>query len=205
MMDDFKAFTSDVFESRAEHISNGLAKEQMSLNEKYTYLRDREMNRATVAMDYLRSICPRFDWHKYQVDPEAYMKRIVAAAASGDAAGDNSTKIGDVEDGDDEERQQSVDVKKLLFSLNWLRTEVTRADCEGQRLQEQRNFLSAELNALNDHLSADRCQASADIKRLNEELTILCRQTADQDKQIDHLMETIQLFIQNKSGPSAVC
>lgn len=211
MVDDFKAFASDVFESRAEHISDGLAKEQMALSDKYTYLRERELNRATVALDYLRSACPLFNWHKYQADPDAYLRRtvshIAAMAASGDAvlADGRRTTGSNVDDGDDMAREQSAGVKKLLYSLNWLRTEVSRADCEGQRLHEQRNGMSAELADLNGRLFADRCRASAEVDRLKNELTLLRKQSADQTAHIDRQLETIQLLMQNKQSPSVIC
>lgn len=77
MVEDFRKFVADVLESRAEHISDGLAKEQTALCNKYAYLRDRMMNRATVALDFLREALPVFDWYKYRDDPEGYMKRSI--------------------------------------------------------------------------------------------------------------------------------
>lgn len=200
MMNDFETLASDVFEVRAEHVSDGLAREQMALKDKYAYLRDREMNRATVALDFLRSVCPLFDWHKYRADPDAYMRRLVAAASRDDDA----AQAGGADDEDDDAaRQQSVAVKRLLYSLNWLRTEAARAGAEGRQLNERRSAMSAQLARLNGRLTADRDRASADVNRLKDELTLLRREEADQTALIDRRLETIQLLGQNKQGSSS--
>lgn len=224
MLDDFHKFVSDVFESRAEHISDGLAKEQIAASSRYAYLRNRALNRATVALDFLRQAMPTFDWKKYNVEPEVYLRRTMSrygtsaskatAVASGDgnedktgggrtatgAAGNDvpeTTGAGDDEDEDD--AQQSAN-KKLLYSLNWLRTEVSRADCDCHRLYEQRNTLTTGLAKLNADLSSLQCRSSSDVNRLKDELTVLRQRSADQSKTIDRLMETIQLAMQNKSS-----
>jgi len=215
-----------VFESRTEHISDGLAKEQMALCEKYAYLYDRTLNRATVALDFLREAMPMFSWHKYQAAPDEYLKRTimrraaVVAASSGDAAsatggdGRPATRApGSVDDDDiavaaggedDDGAQQSV-IKKLLYRINWLRTEVGRVDCEGQRLYEQHSELTVSLADLNRRLSDAQCRSSGEIDRHKNELTVLRQRSADQTAVIDRLMETIQLTMQDKQPSSAVC
>ncbi|XP_003246973.1 uncharacterized protein LOC100571912 [Acyrthosiphon pisum] len=226
MVDDFRTFVSDVFESRTEHISDGLAKEQMALCEKYAYLYDRTLNRATLAMDFLREAMPVFSWHKYQADPDEYLKRTimrraaVVAASSGDAAaaadGDGrpatrapaSLTDDEIAEAagreDDDDAQQSV-IKKLLYRINWLRTEVGRVDCEGQRLYEQHSELTVSLADLNRRLSDDQCRSAGDIDRHKNELTVLRQRSADQTAIIDRLMETIQLTMQEKQPSSAGC
>ncbi|CAI6373900.1 unnamed protein product [Macrosiphum euphorbiae] len=226
MVDDFRTFVSDVFESRTEHISDGLAKEQMALCEKYAYLYDRTLNRATLAMDFLREAMPVFSWHKYQADPDEYLKRTimrraaVVAASSGDAAaaaegdGRQATRapasLTDDEIAeaagreDDDGAQQSV-IKKLLYRMNWLRTEVGRVDCEGQRLYEQHSELTVTLADLNRRLSDDQCRSAGEIDRHKNELTVLRQRSADQTAIIDRLMETIQLTMQDKQPSSAGC
>lgn len=228
MVDDFRVFVSDVFESRTEHIGDGLAKEQMALSEKYAYLYDRTLNRATVALDYLREAMPVFSWHKYQSEPDEYLRRMimrraaVVAASSGDAAAvaadgdgrpaargpvpvaedDIAGTAGDEED--DDVAQQSV-IKRLLYRINWLRTEVSRVDCEGQRLYEQRGELTASLADFNRRLSEARCRAANDIDRQKNELSVLRQRSADQTAVIDRLMETIQLTMQDRHPSSDGC
>ncbi|XP_025202075.1 uncharacterized protein LOC112599394 [Melanaphis sacchari] len=228
MVDDFRTFVSDVFESRTEHISDGLAKEQMALCEKYAYLYDRTLNRATVALDFLREAMPVFSWHKYQAEPDEYLKRMImrrtavvaassagamSTAADGDgrpaaarATGpvtDDDIAAAAAADDDDDGAQQSV-IKKLLYRLNWLRSEVSRVDCEGQRLYEQHSELTTSLADFNRRLSDTQCRSAGDIDRHKNELTVLRQRSADQTAIIDRLMETIQLTMQDKH-PSSSC
>lgn len=222
MVDDFRTFVSDVFESRTEHISDGLAKEQMALCEKYAYLYDRTLNRATVALDFLKEAMPVFSWHKYQAEPDEFLKRTilrraaVVAASSGDAAADGDgspAKPAPATDddilaaagGEDDDSAQHLVTKKLLYRINWLRTEVSRVDCEGQRLSEQHSELTVSLADLNRRLSDVQCRSSGDIDRHKNELTVLRKQSADQTAIIDRLMETIQLTMQDKQPSSAGC
>lgn len=219
MTDEFKEFAADVFESRAEHISDGLAHEQIALRDRYAFIRDRELNRATVALAYLRAACPLFNWHKYRADPEPYMRRMVAntmsASASGDGAGVASTAVsggdsvepGAGEDDDDGggSRLQSVAVKRLLYTLNGLRTELTRADCEGQRLYDDRTAQAGRLAELNDELSEVRCRAAEDMSRLKDELTLLRQRTAEQTAHVDRLLETAQVHMQSRQTPTTGC
>lgn len=226
MINDFQAFVSDVFDSRAEHISDGLAKEQTAVSCKYAHLRDRTLNRATVALAYLRESAPVFNWTKYRADPEAHMRRAAAPprragggrAASGDGDEDEASAgtaadqaaaaaatgaAGEGVDEDEDDARQSAN-KKLLYSLNWLRTEVNRADCECQRLYEQRNGLTASLAEHNGKLSAAQCRSSGQVGRLKDELTVLRQKSADQSGTIDRLMEAIQLAMQNKPASAGV-
>lgn len=215
MMDEFKAFASDVFESRAEHISDGLAKEQIALNAKYEYLTHRMFNRATIALDFLREAVPLFSWPKYRADPEPYLKRAILATVQLADATNDSVGGGDGDDGDvggggnggrdesEEGTQQSI-VKKLLYALNWLRAEVSRVDCEGQRLFEQRNRLTTKLADYNGQLCAAQCRSATNIDQLKDELTLLRKQSSEQTASIDRLMEAVQVTI-NAQTKSTDC
>ncbi|XP_026820736.1 uncharacterized protein LOC113559273 [Rhopalosiphum maidis] len=224
MVDDFRTFVSDVFESRTEHISDGLAKEQMALCEKYAYLYDRTLNRATVALDFLREAMPVFSWHKYQAEPDEYLKRMIMRRAAIVAASSGVMSTAADGDGrpaaratapvtdddiaaaaavDDDDGAQQSAIKKLLYRLNWLRTEVSRVDCEGQRLYEQHSELTTSLADFNRRLSDTQCRSAGDIDRHKNELTVLRQRSADQTAIIDRLMETIQLTMQDKQPTSA--
>ncbi|VVC43938.1 Domain of unknown function DUF4485 [Cinara cedri] len=211
MMDDFRTFTSDVFESRTEHISDGLIKEQTALNVKYTYLTHRAFNRATIALDFLREALPLFCFSKYKTDPEAYMKRKILTAVptvdaqkdgDGGGNGDDGADGGDGGHDENEKGAQQSAVKKLLYALNWLRAEVLRVDCEGQQLFEQRNRLTTSLADYNGQLSTAQCQAAVDIDRLKNELTLLRKKSSDQEANIDRLMEAIQVSMQSQTKSS---
>lgn len=214
MMDDFRTFASDVFESRAEHISDGLIKEQTALDVKYTYLTHRVFNRATIALDFLREALPLFCYSKYQADPEEYMKRKILTAVppvdaqqdgGGNGNGDDGAVGGDGGHDESEEGAQQSTVKKLLYALNWLRAEVLRVDCKCQRLFEQRNRLTTRLADYNGQLSTAQCQAAGDIDRLKNELTLLRKKSSDQEVNIDRLMEAIQVAMQSSQSKSSGC
>lgn len=207
MMDDFRSFTSDVFESRTEHISDGLAKEQTAVNIKYDYLTHRMFNRATIALDFLREAVPLFSWSKYILDPTPYLKRKILSTMTpvseqqdGGGKGDEGATSGDGGGHDEtEEGAQQSTVKKLLYALNWLRAEVTRVDCESQQLFEQRNQLTTNLLDYNRQLSTAQCQSANDIDQLKNELTLLRKQSSDQTDNIDRLMEAVQVAMQSQS------
>lgn len=196
-----------------ENISDGLVVAQMVLCAKYAYLKHRIFNRATVALDYLREVMPAFSWTKYQADPGPYLMRTVFAksASSGDtdeASGGDETgrQLGKNASASGDELSErggggggGPDVRKQLYALNWLRTEVSRVDCEGQELLDQRSGLTVKLANETSRLSAAQCRTSDQVNRLKNELTLLRRRSADQTTSIDKLMDTIQLLMQQNT------
>ncbi|XP_050519848.1 uncharacterized protein LOC126893564 [Daktulosphaira vitifoliae] len=206
MIADFEVFVADVFESRAQHISDGLAKEQLAINEKYTFLCRRTLNRATMAMDYLKAAIPTFNWEKYQADPNMFMHKAIAThfefGSKSGPAGDDELQSQMTDEEDDDPHHTTN--KKLLYKLNWLRTEVNRSDCECQAMYEQQKCLTNSLSEYNAKLSSIQCKSSVEIGRLKDELTLLRQQSSNQSITIDRLMGTIQLAMKNKSVEGTV-
>lgn len=120
-----------------------------------------------------------------------------------DDVGSGTAGIEDNEDDEDEDDeygggvQQSAS-KKLMYTLNWLRAEVARVECDGQRLHEQRKSLIACLAETDCRLSEVKCQSTATVDQLKDELTVLRQRSSDQTQSIDRLMESIQLIMQNQ-------
>lgn len=222
LMDDYRAILSDVFESQTDHISDGLAKEQMALNGKYTYLEHRTLNRATVALDYLQEVLPMFDWYKYEEDPDAYMRRTILQQLAVNSAGDDDvqeeaiisgcgngdggkTGIVNVHNDDEDGIQHSV-IKKMLYMLNSVRTEMTRVEFKNNRLRKERNEMIANIDKSRKHWSVYRCETSDNVNRFKVELTLLRIRSSDLTETIGRLTKCIQLAIQNKqSMQSFVC
>lgn len=216
MMDDFRMFAMNVFESRSELISDSLVKEQIELNDVYTYLRHRTLNRAELAIDFLREHLPAFNWFKYQIAPDLYMKREIQrkvstapsiAIASGGGSDDCKTTstTGDsfgVDDGingediNDEGTRQTA-MKKMLYTLTLLRTDVRRAECESARLSEQHKEFTTNMAEAMCRLSEAQFRSASEIERLTCELTTLRQKSSCQTKTIDQLMENIQYAMQN--------
>jgi len=197
LLDNFRIFAKEVFECRTEHISDGLSKEQMMLKDKYTYLQHRMLNRATVVYDFLREVMPTFNWSKYQDNSHIHMKQLVLRHIAPPITTYKEN------DEDDIDNQQSIVLKKLLYTLNSLRSEVTRVECEEQRLNEQHNKLLVSVTEANTNLLAIQCQSSADVERHKNEFTLLLQRSAEQTITVDRLMESIQLAMQqNQPSPS---
>lgn len=221
MIDDFREFAMNVFESRLELISDGLAKDQIHLSVTFEYLRHRMLNRATTALDFLRDNLPTFTWNNYQTEPESYMKREVlrrmsnatlAASASGDVlqscasrGPDNATSDRNDNDGADEEeedRARQNAIKKMLYSLNWLRTDMKRGECENKRFIEQHRELTIGLSEITCRMSEAQCQSANEIERLANELTVLKQQSADQTMIIDRIIPMVMSnSAQSQSAP----
>lgn len=228
MMDDFRTLALNVFESRSELISDSLAKEQIELNDVYTYLRHRTLNRAEVAIDFLREHLPSFNWFKYQIAPDLYLKREIQrkvptapsiASASGDGSDDcpthkTTSAIGDDggatgtsgngfgvdDDNNDDVNDEGVRqtaMKKMLYTLTLLRTDVRRAECESARLSEQHKELTTNMAETMCRISEAQFRSAAEIERLTCELTTLRQKSSCQTKTVDQLMENIQYAMQN--------
>lgn len=188
LVDNFRAFVRDVLGGRAERIGDRLVDEQMSARDRYARLRDRALNRATVALDHVRGVLPAFDWRAYRTDPDAYLRRQMLRRARGPVARDDD---GD-EDADADADRRSAGAK-ALFALDELRSEAASADRSSRRLLEERAALTTGLAELGARLSDARARQVDDVGRLRDEATLLRHESADQIARIDRLTGSIQL------------
>lgn len=183
VLSDFRSFVDNVFSNRVMQIGMVLAREQMAIRDRYAELECRTMNRAQLALMYVRDIMPSFDWRRYSMEP-GYIKTVVVSRCVQDSQADD----GDADD---------VRGKSLLYQLNWLRSEIDRAECENHRLHEQHSALTAELAAINLRIAEAQCQAANEEAALSAELDELRARSAEQVCAVDKLMETIHISMQN--------
>lgn len=186
---DFRSFVDEVFGNRVTQIGMVLAREQMTVRDKYAELERRTLNRAQLVQTRVREVMPTFDWRRYVSEP-GYIKTMVVSRCLQQ----------DVADADGLEDARG---KGLLYQLNWLRSEIDRADCENHGLYEQHSTLTAELAAINAKMSAEQCRASTEMTTLATELDDLKARSAEQVSEIDKHMETIQIAMQNMKIDSA--
>lgn len=191
VLSDFRLFVDSVFSNRVTQIGLVLAREQMAFRDRYAELECRTMNRAQLALTYVRELMPTFDWRRYSEEP-GYIKTVVVSQCTQDSQTDD----GDADD---------VRGKSLLYQLNWLRSEIDRAECENHALHEQHGALTAELAAINLRIAEVQCKAANDEAALSAELDELRARSAEQVCTVDKLMETIHISMQNaKSNPKAI-
>lgn len=199
LVDSFRAFVCDVLSSRTERIGDRLVDEQMSARDRYARLRDRALNRATVALDHVREVLPAFDWREYRTEPDAYLRRqTLRRASSGSVVRDGDDDDGGDSDGDEGGRSARA---RALIALDELRSEAADADRSNRRLLEERAALTARLAELGARLSAARARQADDVGRLRDEATLLRGQSADQKVHIDRLTASIQLQLAADQEP----
>lgn len=187
---DFRAFVDTVFSNRVTQIGLVLGREQMAIRDRYAELEARTMNRAQLSLLHVRLIMPIFVWQRY-VSEKGYLKSVVVSKCTQD------TQAEDLADAED------LRGKSLLYQLNWLRSEIDRADNENHSLHEQHTAFTADLATINRKMSEVQCRAANDMKVMANELNMLRAQSADQVCLIDKLMETIQISMQNSKADSA--
>lgn len=187
---DFRAFVDTVFSNRVTQIGLVLGREQMAIRDRYAELEARTMNRAQLSLLHVRLIMPTFVWQRY-VSEKGYLKSVVVSKCMQD------TQAEDLADAED------LRGKSLLYQLNWLRSEIDRADNENHSLHEQHTAFTADLANINRKMSEVQCRAANDMKFMANELNMLRAQSADQVCLIDKLMEAIQISMQNSKADSA--
>jgi len=190
VLTDFRFFVDSVFSNRVTQIGMVLAREHMSIRDRYAELESRTLNRAQLSVFHVKEVMPTFDWPRYSSEP-GYIKSVVVSGCLQNARAEDT-------DGEDARG------KGLLYQLNWLRSENDRADSENHCLHEQHAKLTAELSTINGNISSVQCRAANDIACLSDQLEKLRSRSCEQMAIIDKLMEDIQMSIQNtKKGTKA--
>lgn len=187
---DFRSFVDTVFSNRVTQIGLVLGREQIAIRDRYAELEARTMNRAQLSLLHVRLIMPTFVWQRY-VTEKGYLKSVVVSKCMQDTQADD---LADAED---------LRGKSLLYQLNWLRSEIDRADSENHSLHEQHTEFTADLASINRKIAEVQCRAANDMSVMANELNRLRAQSADQVCLIDKLMETIQISMQNSKADSA--
>jgi len=190
VLTDFRFFVDSVFSNRVTQISMVLAREHLSIRDRYAELESRTLNRAQLSVFHVKEVMPTFDWQRYSSEP-SYIKSVVVSGCL------NNARMEDV-DGEDARG------KGLLYQLNWLRSENDRADGENHCLHDRHAKLTAELSIINGNISSVQCRAANDIACLTDQLEKLRSRSCEQLEIIDQLMEDIQISIQNTKKEAKV-
>lgn len=190
VLTDFRVFVDSVFSNRVTQIGMVLAREHISIRDRYAELESRTLNRAQLSVFHVKEVMPTFDWLRYSSEP-GYIKSVVVSGCLQNARAEDT-------DGEDARG------KGLLYQLNWLRSENDRADGENHCLHERHAKLTAELSTINGNISSVQCQAANDIACLSDQLEKLRTKSCEQMAIIDKLMEDIQISIQNTKKGSKV-
>lgn len=183
VLSDFRSFVDNVFSNRVTQIGMVLAREQITLRDRFAELEIRTMNRAQLLLMFIKAEMPSFDWQRF--GEKGYLKSIVSSICK-HVPPEVDPDIDDVKG------------KGMLYQLNWLRSEIDRAECESNGLYEQFGALTTELAGVNEKISEIQCKMASDTAKLAEEIDTLQIKSAEQVCVIDKLMENIQITIQNK-------
>lgn len=200
LLAEFRVFVDGVFGNRVSQIGAVLAREQMAARDRYAALECRVINRAQLALLFVRDAIPEFNWSQYFADPVCYIRSVVPSRCP--QSPDDEVSDAPTDDGDPD-MVEDVQGKALLYQLNWLRSEIDRAECESHTLQEQHSGLTAELGAIDDRMGEVKCQTADREAKMSAELNALRARSAQQVCVIDKLMETIHMAIQNKKSNPA--
>lgn len=186
VLSDFKSFIEGVFSNRVTQIAMVLGREQMVISERYAKLEARTMSRAQLTLLHVKYIMPSFVWHRF-VSEKGYINSMIVSKCID-------------EDIQPEIMSESVDDlrgKSLLYNLNWLRTEIERAEFENQGLYEQHTEFTSQLATIEQGIANIQCRAASEMSCMTAELENLRSQSADQVCLIDRFMDKIHMTLQN--------
>lgn len=189
VLSDFQSFIEGVFSNRVTQIAMVLGREQMVISERYAKLEARTMCRAQLTLLHIKYVMPSFVWQRYMLE-KGYMKSIIVSKCID-------------EDVQPEIMSESVDDlrgKSLLYHLNWLRTEIERAEFENQGLYEQHTDFTSQLATIEQNIADIQCRMASEMTGMTVELENLRSQSADQVCLIDRLMDKIHMTLQNSKA-----
>lgn len=163
----------DFVASPDEHIKAAIAKKRTAADEKVSEKKDGTRGDKDDA-----TTCPDED-KKTREDGDG---------ETGGDEGGTSLDAEDKDDGDDIVRQ-----KKLLYALNWLRSEVERVECENAALGKRHDALVAAVGAANRTRTTNECRTKSKKHEARSELDDLRKRSAKQVARIDGLVEKIAM------------
>lgn len=184
---DFGTAAAAVFEERTQRLSDALAKEQAALLLRYRGNRQRVLCRAQILQDHVRELMPAFQYDDYVAEPDAYLRREVINRL-------NRNKEPGGAGPERDENEDAVRQKKSLCALNWLRSEVDRADCEYEVLSKRHDAIAAAIGAADEKRIANECHAADRKREMKCQLVELRKQSAKQIALIDSYVEKMSLM-----------
>lgn len=181
VLSDFRAMAHAMVADRVMRTGAALGHEQTAGGARFHALARRTVNRAQLAVNHVQDVMPAFDWRRYAAEP-GYLRLVAVRASPGCVTRpDDGT--------DDAEGARS---KRLLYQLDWLRSEVDRAEAENRCLYEQHTGLAAELATVNEDVGREQADAADRTRRMSRELDELRARSAAQVCAIDRLMVSVQ-------------
>lgn len=218
LLDGYGRAVRVALDDRADRLSEALAREQAALMSRYEANAQRMLARAQILQDRVRQLVPGFQWDEYAADPDGYVGRAVRAKSRGGqvAAGryggqdDGGQDDGGRDDGqddggrdDDGRNAVATRLKKAMATLDWLRSEVERADCETAELVGRHDAVAADVAAAGNRKVADEREARAQRLRAQTQLDELRQRSAQQVALVDGLVKT--LSSSDPVGGDALC
>lgn len=200
MLTEFRRTVEAAFDDRARELGDALAKEQVALLLRHRTGEQRMISRAQILLDHLRELMPSFQYDQYAIDPDGYVRKALAAGTCGPEANDNA---GPPPEDDDDQEGSGARRQKMTSALNWLRSEVTRADCENAALGKRYDAAVASVAAAGSRLLAEQCRAKELKAAARAELDGLRQKSAKQVALIDGYVEKIGLLSRVGPGPNA--
>ncbi|CAI6345402.1 unnamed protein product [Macrosiphum euphorbiae] len=104
--------------------------------------------RAQILQDHVPELMPTFQYEEFLTRPDEHVTKVLLTKKTGNGL-EPDTAPSKNGDGDDDAMQQ----KKLMCALQWLRSEVERADCENITLVERYDARNKKI--------ANECRAKA--------------------------------------------
>lgn len=190
LLDGYRQIAETVFQDRTCKLGDALAKEQVALLLRYRTNGQRMLSRAQIMLNHLRELMPTFRYDHYIAESDDQIRlQIEAMRTARSASGEGQEPPPDSEEHDDAAQQ-----KKLLCALNWLRSELERADCENATLIDRYDTVVAAIGVASKKKIASECRSKAEKREVKAKLDELRAQSSKQMALIDSLMEKISIY-----------
>lgn len=196
LLDGYRQIAESVFHERTRKLGDALAKEQVALLLRYRTNGQRMLSRAQIMLNHLRELAPTFRYDHYMAEPDDQIRLEIEAmrsdrSASGEGQTTNRVETAEV---DREDNDDAAQQKKLLCALNWLRSELERADCENTILIDRYDTVVAAIGVASKKKIANECRSKTEKHAVKSKLDELRAQSAKQMCLIDCLMEKIAIY-----------
>lgn len=205
LLGDFQKAAEVAYDDRTQKLGDALAKEQVTLLIRYRKNRNRMLSRAQILQDHLRELMPSFQYEKYRVDPDRHIRTNILKkiAVVNKTVNDGLDVVKNNDDGgdagndspssDDRMNAMMMHQKKMTCALNWLRSEVVRADCENTMLRKRYDIIVAAIANASKRKLNNECQAKIEQRKARQELEKLRNESAKQVELIDLYVERISM------------
>lgn len=204
LLGDFQKTAEVAYDDRTQKLGDALAKEQVTLLIRYRKNGNRMLSRAQILQDHLRELMPSFQYEKYLVDPEqhirtnilkknAVVKKTVSDLLDVMKNNDDGDVGNDPSSGEDRMDATMMHQKKMTCALNWLRSEVVRADCENTMLRKRYDIVVAAIAKASKRKVSNECQAKTEQREARNQLNELRNESAKQIELIDLYVERISM------------